>query len=194
MVLGGSGGNDNDFDTYKAADGTRFVADCCGGTLGALVQDGTGASYILSNNHVLAESDQGQPGDTIEQPGLIDDGCVPLSRPGAQLSPVATLRYVVPLRSKASNVDAALASVTPGTVDGSGSIFELGEPGELGEAGALRSAPPTAGTGEVLDASRLDGLSVVKSGRTTGLTCSTVDAVDLRVQVDYYKDFFFNDT
>jgi hypothetical protein len=188
VFLGGSGGNDNDFDTYQAADGTRFVADCCGGTLGALVQDGAGMSYILSNNHVLAESDQAQPGDTIEQPGLIDDGCAPLSRPGAQLAPIATLRYIVPLKSEATNVDAALAAVHPGAVDSSGSILELGDPSGLANAGALSPASPAAGNGEVLDAAHLDSLSVVKSGRTTGLTCSTVDAVDLRVQVDYYKD------
>jgi hypothetical protein len=29
---------------------------------------------------------------------------------------------------------------------------------------------------------------VAKSGRTTGLTCSTVDAIDLDVEVDYFKD------
>jgi hypothetical protein len=185
VAFGGSGGNDNDFDTYKDRSGTRFVADCCGGTLGALVEDQSGTPYILSNNHVLAASDQGRVGDTIEQPGLIDDGCVPLSKAGAKLQPVGTLRYAVPLDAKTGNVDAALASVNSGTVDVSGAILELG-PASFDKS--LRSAPPVSGTGEVLDASRLDGLTVVKSGRTTGLTCSTVDAVDLRVTVDYYKD------
>ncbi len=200
VLLGGSGGSDNDFDTYKDRAGKRFVADCCGGTLGAIVEDQAGTPYILSNNHVLASSDQGRPGDTIEQPGLIDNGCVPLSQAGSRLQPVGTLRYAVPLDARSSNVDAALASVNPGTVDSSGSILEIGKE-EIGkEAGtelgasigspeaSLRSAPPVAGTGETLDAARLEGLTVVKSGRTTGLTCSTVDAIDLRVSVDYYKD------
>ena len=31
-------------------------------------------------------------------------------------------------------------------------------------------------------------LHVVKSGRTTGLTCSSIEAIDLNVLVDYYKD------
>ncbi len=185
VVLGGSGGSDNDFDTYKDHAGRRYVADCCGGTLGALVEDPSGTPYILSNNHVLAASDEGRPGDTIEQPGLIDDACVPLSQAGSHLQAVGTLRYAVPLNAPSSNVDAALASVNPGTVDARGAILELGS---TTDENTLRSAPPVAGTGELLDAARLDGLSVAKSGRTTGLTCSTVDAVDLRVTVDYYKD------
>ena len=45
---------------------------CCGGTLGALVQDSQGVQYILSNNHVLARSNRGLIREAIIQPGLID--------------------------------------------------------------------------------------------------------------------------
>ena len=45
-----------------------------------------------------------------------------------------------------------------------------------------------AGNGEVLNAGNLNGLKLAKSGRTTGLTCSTVTAIDLSVKVDYFKD------
>ncbi|HVT99218.1 MAG TPA: hypothetical protein VHE33_17055, partial [Acidobacteriaceae bacterium] len=107
ILLGGSGGNDGDFDTYEDHDGAPFIADCCGGTLGALVEDQSGDQYILSNNHVLAESDQGHIGDTIDQPGLIDGACTPLTRPGSTLRPVGTLESFVPLASKQTNVDAA---------------------------------------------------------------------------------------
>ena len=41
--FGVSGGNVNDISR-------RF---CCSGTLGSLVQDASGAQFILSNNHVL---------------------------------------------------------------------------------------------------------------------------------------------
>ena len=141
VLLGSSGGSDNDFDTYKDRAGKRFVADCCGGTLGAIVEDPSGTPYILSNNHVLASSDQGRPGDTIEQPGLIDNGCVPLSQAGSRLQSVGTLRYTVLLGARSSNVDAALASVEPGMVDSSGSILELGERGAPtpGAEASLRS-------------------------------------------------------
>ena len=183
-MLGASGGNDGDFDTYEDHDGNSYVADCCGGTLGALVQDEQNNQYILSNNHVLAESDQGQVGDTIDQPGLIDGACTPLSRPGSTLKPVGTLESFVPLASRQTNVDAALALASPGAVDGSGSILGLGTPGR---DGALSAAPPMAGRGETLTAANL-GMNVVKSGRTTGLTCSNVSTVALTVKVDYYKD------
>ena len=40
VLLGASGGNDGDFDTYADdSKGESYVADCCGGTLGALVED-----------------------------------------------------------------------------------------------------------------------------------------------------------
>jgi hypothetical protein len=189
IVLGSSGGNDNDFDTYEDPSGEQYVADCCGGTLGALVKDSGGNEYILSNNHVLAESDQGKVGDTIDQPGMIDDGCVPLSHAGSTLRPVGTLKYVVPLASKITDVDAALAAVSPDTVDPTGKILQLASPVHPAETDSqLGAAAPVAGDGEVLTASNLNGLRLAKSGRTTGLTCSTVAAVDLSVKVDYFKD------
>jgi hypothetical protein len=183
-ALGTSGGNDGDFDTYQDAKGNSYIADCCGGTLGALVEDQQKNQFILSNNHVLAESDQAQVGDTIDQPGLIDGACTPLSRPGSTLHPVGSLKYFVPLASATTNVDAALAAVAPGAVDASGSILQLGTRGADGELGA---APPMAGQGETLTAANL-GMEVAKSGRTTGLTCSNIEAVALTVKVDYYKD------
>ena len=183
-LLGASGGNDGDYDTYEDQKGESYVADCCGGTLGALVEDEQKNQFILSNNHVLAESDQGHVGDTIDQPGLIDGACTPLSRPGSTLHPIGTLQYFVPLASQQTNVDAALALASPGTVDASGSILGLGAPGR---DQALSAAPPMAGRGETVTAANL-GMNVAKSGRTTGLTCSSIDAVALTVKVDYYKD------
>jgi hypothetical protein len=40
------------------------------GTLGCRVKDGS-AVYILSNNHVLANSNEAEPGDAILQPGQL---------------------------------------------------------------------------------------------------------------------------
>lgn len=183
-AMGTSGGNDGDYDTYEDGDGDSYVADCCGGTLGALVQDDQKNEYILSNNHVLAESDHGQAGDAIDQPGLIDGACTPLNRPGSTVLPVGTLKYFVPLKSAQTNVDAALALAAPGAVDPTGAILGLGTSGPDQQ---LSAAPPMAGRGETLSASNL-GMEVVKSGRTTGLTCSSIEAVALTVRVEYYKD------
>jgi hypothetical protein len=185
LALGSSGGNDNDYDTWQDGNGNPYIANCCGGTLGALVEDTQKNQYILSNNHVLAESDQGKPGDPIDQPGLIDGACVPLSAAGATVHPVASLKFSVPLLSQATNVDAALASVIPGAVDPSGSILQLGT---SGADHTLAAAPPMAGHGETLTADNLNAMQVAKSGRTTGLTCSTIESVHLSVKVDYFRD------
>lgn len=187
IALGSSGGNDNDYDTYLDGSGNSYIADCCGGTLGALVEDTAHNQYILSNNHVLAESDQAMIGDTIDQPGLIDNGCVPQSHVGSMLRPVGTLKYFVPLASSRNNVDAALAGVVTGAVDRTGSILQLEAP-KSNNSAPLGAAPPMAGTGEALTAANLGSIELVKSSRTTGLTCSAIETVDLSVRIDYFKD------
>jgi hypothetical protein len=82
-------------------------------------------------------------------------------------------------------VDAAIAQVTSRAVDPGGNILELG--GRQAN-GTLAAAPPgissTGGRGE---AAWLD-MTVAKSGRTTGLTCGGISAIDLDVTVDYYLD------
>jgi hypothetical protein len=178
VEMGSSGGNANDYDSRKDASGREYVSDCCGGTLGSLVSDRSGNLYILSNNHVLAESDQARAGDTVVQPALVDLNCNPQAG-----RTVGALRYVVPLKSTQTNVDAALAAATP-AVDGTGGILQLGPMLN----GSLTPGAPAAGTGEALTASLLNQIRVVKSGRTTGLTCSTVNTVNLTVAVDYYYD------
>ncbi|NIU63493.1 MAG: hypothetical protein GWN66_23410, partial [Pseudomonas stutzeri] len=47
--------------------------DITAGTLGCLVVRGDHI-YILSNNHVLANSNEAEPGDAILQPGPHDGG------------------------------------------------------------------------------------------------------------------------
>ena len=179
MLLGSSGGNNNDFDEQG-----NTIMDCCSGTLGALVQDSSGRQYLLSNNHVLARSDHAQVGDSVVQPGLIDNNCTP-NGDGPGTVPVAALSAWPPLRSPQTNVDAAIAQVASHTVDPAGSILELGPRQPDGSLGA---APPgissTGGRGENATLQ----LRIAKSGRTTGLTCARVSALDLDVSVDYYRD------
>jgi hypothetical protein len=158
IQLGTSGGNKTDQNT---SGGKIF---CCSGTLGSMVSRG-GHLYILSNNHVLDKSDQGAPGDPISQPGLADTNCG--HNPNTI---VANLSQSAPL--KTSNVDAAIAQIVVPEVDPSGSILDLGGPGQ--------PAPPSAtlATASVKQ-------PVAKSGDATGLTCSTVDVIGLNVSVDY---------
>jgi hypothetical protein len=145
---GVSGGNINDISKLY----------CCSGTLGSLVKDNNNVLYILSNNHVLAESDQGSVGDDVSQPGLIENGCrVPRI--------VADLSAWSPL---GSNVDAAIAELRSGTMNTNGAIEDIGIP---------CSAITTATV----------GMSVTKSGRTTGTTTGSVSSVNTSVNVQYQK-------
>ncbi len=179
IALGTSGGNNNDYDVTG-----NQIADCCSGTLGSLLEDTSGRQYLLSNNHVLARSDQAAVGDAIIQPGLIDNNCTPNGDgPGTTL--VGSLTGWLPLSSSATNADAAIAQVDPGGVNTNGNILELGT---RQQDGTLSAAPPgtssTAGVGEPAQLA----MTVAKSGRTTGLTCANISALSLDVRVDYFLD------
>ena len=179
VQLGSSGGNNNDYDTQ----GNQIV-DCCSGTLGALLRGSDNNQYLLSNNHVLARSDQASVGDAIVAPGLIDNNCTPWGEgPGAL--PVATLTGWLALNSPQTKADAAIAQVASRAVDPSGSILELGS--RLPD-GTLAAAPPgISSSGGKGESARLE-LTVAKSGRTTGLTCAGVSALNQDVRVDYFQD------
>lgn len=146
LRFGVSGGNVN--DTSRAF--------CCSGTLGALITDGS-AQYILSNNHVLARSDQAVAGEDVSQPGLIDSNC--------QIATVvADFSGAAPLGP--SNVDAAVAQLRAGQMDSSGFIEDIGVPSST-------IVSPSV------------GLSVAKSGRTTGFTTGTISSINTSVNVQY---------
>jgi hypothetical protein len=143
----------------NAMDGTHQA--CCSGTLGALIQL-NGVPQILSNNHVLARSGLAGSGELVTQPGLVDTGCS--ARPGRAVAYFR--RDWLPLG--ANNVDVAVARVVRGKVDASGTILGLG-------------VPCTA----MLDPAV--GLAVQKSGRTSGVTSGTIQAIDSEVTVDYQQ-------
>jgi hypothetical protein len=171
VELGTSGGNINDTATGV----------CCSGTLGSLVSL-SGTQYILSNNHVLARSDGGGVGDAISQPGLIETNC---NTAGTQT--VANLSQFFNLESgPAPKIDAALAQVAGGKVDSSGNILLLGSTQTNGVPDAGAPAQGAGITPAQAMAAPHNGL-VAKSGRTTGLTCSTVLAMNVASSVDYYR-------
>lgn len=159
IQLGTSGGNVGDL-----ANGY-----CCSGTLGALVQKG-GSQYILSNSHVFAgdvvsggNGDVATLGDDISQPGLIDNNC---GTSGANI--VADLSSLSTLYPPGStpNVDCAIAQVRPGMVSTNGAILEVG---------TISASTVAASVGQ----------AVKKSGRTTGLTRSSVSGLNATISVGY---------
>ena len=138
---------------------------CCGGTLGSSVSI-SGTQYVLSNYHVF-ESDivsggngrVAQTGDPIIQPGLIDVNC---TASGAQT--VGTLVKKSSLPN--SNVDCSIAKVVSGMVRTDGAILEIGTISHLTTSAAINQA-------------------VKKSGRTTGLTHSSVSGLNATISVTY---------
>ena len=141
---------------------------CCGGTLGSLVSKG-GTQYVLSNYHVL-EADivsggngrVAQAGDPVVQPGLIDVNCT-----AANAQNVASLSGIKSLPG--SNVDCAIASSISGQVRTDGSILEVG---------TISASTVGASVGQ----------RVKKSGRTTGLSRSSVSGLNATVSVAYENE------
>jgi hypothetical protein len=120
---------------------------------------------ILSNNHVLANSNAGSIGDCIAQPGPFDGGHCPADQ-------VAILERFVPIRFDGSVnfVDCATAWAWPDRVrreliyiSGGIRYFNVG------------STPVAA----------VPGLAVGKSGRTTQLTSGKITAVGVTIRVNY---------
>jgi hypothetical protein len=174
VELGSSGGNAHDFVNNTA----KNTITCCGGTLGSLVTRG-GAQYILSDNHILARSDGATVGDAIVQPGLIDTTTCTT----AGTTTVANLSQFSNLQASPSpNIDAAIAQVVAGKVDPAGKIIYLGATTDSN--GVPVAGAPQGGTGLPASSVAL-GRPVAKSGRSTGLTCSTVEATNILTSVSY---------
>jgi hypothetical protein len=133
--------------------------DVTAGTLGAFVRDAEGRVLLLSNNHVLADTDRASVGDPVLSPAPADGG-----RPDSDR--VATLTAFERLRPEGNLLDLAVAAVDDPALVGGNAVPE----------GVL------AGVVEEV----LDGVAVAKTGRTTGHTTGAVTAVELDgVSVDY---------
>jgi hypothetical protein len=157
------------------------------GTFGCLVKRGSDV-FILSNNHVLADINQGKPGDAILQPGPYDGGTsadkiaeltefIPIdfgggTEPGGCSGLIGSLLGLLGQQSTSSSinqagnnrVDCAIAQpLSPDLV--TPDILQIG-------------TPTGAGTASL-------GASVQKFGRTTSHTQGNIIQVDVTATVDY---------
>ena len=171
------------------------------GTFGAVVRDAeTGERLILSNNHVLANSNQAEPGDAILQPGPADGGQNPADR-------IAELLRFVPIQMESGGGGNGDTCSTASFVASVMNLFArfLGSPWRLvpTKVQTLETANQVDGAvarpisqdaiedgileiGEVHGTVEAElGMAVRKSGRTTGLTTGTVEVVDATVRVGY---------
>jgi hypothetical protein len=129
-------------------------------TIGAIVQ-ANGKTFILSNNHALANANALPAGTPIFHPGLLD-------QPDLSTDQIAVLTSFVPISSSTNNVvDCAIAELLEG-VPFSAEI--------LPDIGRLSSAAPVAA---------VEGMTVIKAGRTTSATAGTVVETNGTVPVLY---------
>ena len=162
------------------------------GTFGCLVRRGE-ERLILSNNHVLADMNNGQQGDAILQPGAADGGTTD--------DRIATLADYVPLDFGAAAPDCPIAAWSARLLNyvagAFGSRHQLQAvkqtPGENRVDAALaHPLSPDLVTNDILYIGAPTGVGmatlgteVQKSGRTTGHTQGTITQIDATVRVDY---------
>jgi hypothetical protein len=145
--------------------------DITAGTIGAVVfnkdEHVPTTYYVLSNNHVLANSNAASIGDPILQPGPVDGGEAPDDQI-AKLSRFVPIDFTPdkPLEEHNNLVDAAIAE---------GSLQELDR--------------EVYWNGYVKGWKRKDDLEVgtivKKTGRTTGYTTAEVTSVDATIDVNF---------
>jgi hypothetical protein len=166
------------------------------GTLGGIVRDrNTGERLILSNNHVLANSNDAAPGDPILQPGPIDGGDSPDDT-------IAHLDRFCPIdfgtEPGGCNLASAYASIGNTIAGLLGSKHRLdtfkSNPQAINLADAAIAKPVNddlvldeiieIGTIQDIKEASL-GMAVRKSGRTTGFTTGQINLINATVSVSY---------
>lgn len=171
--------------------------DITAGTFGCVVYDPNfeNQRLILSNNHVLANSNAAKVGDDIYQPGPHDGGTAD--------DKIADLLDFVPISFGGSVVppECPVAGFTARAINAVARLFgfrhrvaAFPEEGGVNVVDAAVAEPWTTGliSNEILEIGRPKGdgevelgAFVKKSGRTTGYTEGKVTQIEVTVQVQY---------
>jgi len=167
--------------------------DITAGTLGCWVSR-NGQWMILSNNHVLANSNEAEIGDAVLQPGPHDGG----RNPGDQ---IAVLEDFVPIELTGlpsdCNIAGSIASMLNGVASMLGSNTRLqaikAQAGDnLVDAAIARPLRQEDVNAEILNIGAIQGTSagelgmaIKKMGRTTGFAEGEILQVDVTVNVQY---------
>jgi hypothetical protein len=163
------------------------------GTLGCLVKK-NGKLFILSNNHVLANSNDTAIGDPILQPGPTDGGqftqdqiarlseFVPIEFEGGT-SPCPFGRTVAAILNGLAAITGSKTRLQPTRIQAADNLVDcaIAEPlnpddvkNEILQIGSISGT--TEGT---------LGMAIKKSGRTTGLTTGIIQQIDVTSRVSY---------
>lgn len=177
------------------------------GTLGCWVKKNNDL-YILSNNHVIANSNAASPGDAILQPGPADGGAISQDK-------IAELNAFVPINFEEENgggngngnggpscpTASAVSKVLNTMASAVGSTTRI-KPyrmetsptatGNLVDAAIALPDSPEYVDQEILEIGNIAGvregelgMAVKKSGRTTGFTAGQIQQVDVTARVNY---------
>ncbi len=167
--------------------------DITAGTLGCVVRR-NGEPVILSNNHVLANSNEAAIGDSILQPGPFDGGTLPDDD-------IASLLEFVPVSFVGAPSDCPVATGAAGVLNGMAALLgrdtrlrpvRTRAAENLVDAAVARPHNPADVSAEILEIGPIQGttagelgMSVRKSGRTTGLTTGVIQQVDVSANVQF---------
>jgi hypothetical protein len=182
-------------DRFRPAPGGVSIGHVAitAGTLGCWVIK-NGQKVILSNNHVLANSNDAEIGDAILQPGPHDGGSFPQDH-------IANLTQFIPISFQGESSECQFANAVI-------SVFNLGcrifgsntrykavkIQAEDNRVDAAIATPLNAADirDEIINIGQIQetvpgelGMAIKKSGRTTGFTTGEIQQVDVTANVQY---------
>ncbi|WP_417363397.1 hypothetical protein [Galbibacter sp.] len=166
------------------------------GTFGCVVVR-NGEKYLLSNNHVLANSNESQIGDPILQPGPHDGGTLSKDKI-AELSEFIPIKFEMEIGNDQSCNPTRFIAATVNTI-----AQFLGSKNRLKpylaqqqvnkvDCAIAKPIIPSDVEESILEIGSITGkqeatlgLEVQKSGRTTGHTTGVIEQIDVSAQVSY---------
>lgn len=182
-------------DRFRPAPGGVSVGHgaITAGTLGCWVTK-NGQKVILSNNHVLANSNDAEIGDPILQPGPFDGGNFPQDH-------IANLTQFVPISFEGEPSECQFANAVI-TVFNAGCrvinsniryrVVKVQAEDNLVDAAIATPLDPADVKDEILNIGPIQGtvagelgMAIKKGGRTTGFTTGQIQQVDVTANVQY---------
>jgi hypothetical protein len=182
-------------DRFRPAPGGVSIGHVAitAGTLGCWVTK-NGQKVILSNNHVLANSNDAEIGDAILQPGPFDGGSFPQDH-------IANLTQFVPISFQGDPSECQFANAVTSIFNlvcrmiGSNTRYKATNiQAQENRVDAAIATPLSADDvkDEILNIGPITGsvsgelgMAIKKSGRTTGFTTGEIQQVDVTANVQY---------
>lgn len=177
---------------YRPAPGGVSIGhkDITAGTLGTVLHSGFGRRVILSNNHVLANSNDAIYGDEILQPGPHDGGRLGIDT-------IATLEKYIPIKFNQSSIcpfadNITLIANALARMINSSKRLSVETEYNLVDAAIAVPLDDADVLNDILGIGVIDGIQVAsigmpirKYGRTTDLTEDAVSVIHATVDVSY---------